>query len=139
MLTLLLVAASAVWLAGCSEPLPSPPTASELVTQTVGPWEFREASDQAGLEPALAVHDAEQAALAHIAEQYRAPTDRLVLGDARYRRGLVSIEGFGAGAQGMPPGDAWVLQFTSATDPNDTAARVVVAAGGQVKASSYGY
>lgn len=134
-----LAAGASTLAVACSGLLPDPSVTAELVDRNVGPWRFREASDQVSVESAMAVQDAEQAGRAHLAEQYRAPLQELALSDALYRRNLVSIDAFGGGAQDMRPGDAWVLRFSSSTDPDSTTAWVVVGAEGQIKASWFGY
>ena len=134
-----LAAGASTLVVACSGLLPDPSVSAELIDRNVGPWQFREASDQVAVEPAIAVQDAEQAGRAHLAEQYGAPLEKLALSDALYRRNLVSIDAFGGGAQDMPPGDAWVLRFSPSRDPDSTAAWVVVGAEGQIKASWFGY
>jgi hypothetical protein len=119
----------------CSAALPEPSETAALVTRTVGPWHFREAAHQPPASPEITIDAAEQAAFAHLADEYTASIEELTLSEALYRRGLESIDAFGGGAQGMPAEDAWVLRFSLLAEPEKTAGWVVVGPGGQIKAS----
>lgn len=127
----------ALILSACGMPEPVPTeAATSFVHRDVAGWSFYEASEQAGSPPTITVEDAVGVALGHLREQYSL-SESVEAAEALYRRGLRSVEGYGAGAISMPRGDAWVLRFASPS--GETRAWVVIGANGEVNASWYGY
>lgn len=120
-------------LASCSA-WAGPSADQSTVTREFGGWLFTEAADQSSVTAAVSQREAERLALAHLADQHGAPRD-LESREALFRRGLLSIEGYGAGAQEFRRQDAWVLRFS--TSSGAVTGWVVVAADGQVLASGY--
>lgn len=121
-------------MASCGAWSPAPTQHGESVTRQIGGWSFTEAADQASVTPPISQNDAARTAQEHLAEHHGAPGD-LLPADALHRRGLVSIEGYGAGAQQVEQQDAWVVRFSSSS--GDTNAWAVVGASGEVVASWY--